>query len=232
MMAAIMQPYFFPYIGYFQLIARADVFVFYDDVQYMKGGWINRNRIRRDGVASWLTLPVQSGSLSDKISDRSYRDSGDAAKILRQVEEAYRKAPRFGQIFPLIQDIMAFEDANVAAFNINLLTRLASHLNLKTRLIRSSDIPKVESLAGQDRVIDICTRLGATHYVNAIGGRDLYQKAAFASAGLDLSFLQSNAAPLPDGEAAPYLSIIDTLMLSTDTQLQAALANFRLLPAP
>jgi hypothetical protein len=231
MIAAIMQPYFFPYIGYFQLIAQADTFVFYDDVQYMKGGWINRNRIRRDGVPCWLTLPVQAGRLSDMIMQRSYRGPQDTETILRQVSQAYRKAPQFERIFPLIQAIMAFEDANVAAFNINLLTRIAGHLGLRTRLLRSSGIPKDESLTGQDRVIDICRRLGATHYVNAIGGRDLYHQDAFANAGMKLSFLQSNAEPLPGGEAAPYLSVIDTLMNTAGPQVDGALANCRLLPA-
>jgi hypothetical protein len=226
MIVAIMQPYFFPYIGYFQLIARADVFVFYDDVKYSKGGWVNRNYVRRDGLLRLVTLPILQGSAAARIDQRSYRLAADSLKVLRQVEAAYRKAPHFHDIFPMIKEIMAFDDANVATFNINLLSRIVSHLGLKARLIRSSDIPKDQALTGQDRVIDICRRLGATHYLNPIGGRDLYQAESFRRAGMRLSFLQANVAAL-----APFASIIDMLMVSDEAAIRAALTQYCLYPA-
>jgi hypothetical protein len=230
---SIMQPYFFPYLGYFQLIAQSDIFVFYDDVQFIKRGWVHRNRILRDGQACWVTLPVVRvrEHYNFAINERRYRlDPADISRLLRQIETAYRKAPRFREIFPLMQEIMEFRNANIAAFNVNLISRIAAHLGLRARLLLSSDICKDEQLIGQDRIIDICKRLGATRYVNAVGGARLYQAERFEHEGLDLRFLEVGTSVYPEHKQGglPFLSIIHTLMFSSVEVVAGMLNDCRL----
>lgn len=232
MIVSIMQPYFFPYIGYFQLIAQSDVFVLHDDVQYIKGGWINRNRIIWNGKPRWLTLPVRSGASHLPINQRYYEHGRDAAGgALRRIEAAYRKAPRFAAVFPMLDELLRFGDANVAAFNANLLERLAAKLGLRARLVASSAMVKDDSLTGQDRVIDICRRLGATHYVNPIGGTQLYDPEPFDRAGVTLRFLNPAAPVYPQFGQTPVagLSIIDVLMFNGDAAIARLLQAYRLL---
>lgn len=229
---AVMQPYFFPYLGYFQLIAQADIFVFHDDVQYIKAGWVNRNRIMANGEARWLTLPVRHGDHALAINQRSYKLSpATAGGLLRRVGAAYHGAPRRDAVLPLVREILNFDNANVAAFNINLVMRLAAELGIETRMVVSSAMEKGDRLAGQQRVIDICRRLGATRYVNPIGGMGLYARQAFARHGIELRFFKS-AVPtrLPSSQPAPLgLSIIDTLMFNDGDSIMRMLPLCELL---
>src|ERR1700676_2987667 len=168
MIVSIMQPYFFPYIGYFQLIFHSDIFVLSDDVQYIKLGWVNRNRILRNGKPCWVTLPVRKGSSHLAINQRYYQlERTDVVRVLRRVEAAYRRAPGFDATFPLIEELLNFSDANVTTFNVNLIERIAARLSIGTRFVLSSAMVKDGSLTGQERVVDMCRRLGATHYVPA-----------------------------------------------------------------
>jgi WbqC-like protein family len=229
MIIGIMQPYFFPYIGYFQLIAQCDVFVLHDDVQYIKGGWINRNRILMNHRAIWITFPVLRAAHHYPIKDRYFSsDPEDRNRLLRRIASAYRTAPLFGQVYPLIEDIMGFACTNVASFNNNLIRRVAAHLKLRTRFVLSSNLPKDNTLTGGDRVIEICRCLGATHYVNLIGGRGLYDRDAFSGVGLELRFLEpvGLGAAVPGSPSFP-LSIIDDLMHRSEPALADALKAYR-----
>ncbi len=231
MIVAIMQPYFFPYIGYFQLIEYADVFIYLDDVQYIKGGWVNRNRILKNGEASWITLPVLHAGHALAINKRQYELSPTIiARILRVIEERYRKAPNFREVYPIVREIMAYEDPNIARFNTNLIDRLADHLEIRARLVRSSELIKHNLLAGQERVIALCRHLDATCYVNPVGGVALYQRERFARNGIDLCFLESTCSPYPQFGAAPVpsLSIIDVLMFNDRQSLAKRLREYRL----
>jgi hypothetical protein len=217
MIASIMQPYFFPYIGYLQLLRAADVFVLLDDVQYIKGGWINRNRILLGGKPHWLTFPVEKASLQLRINERSYQASeANRNSILHALANAYRKAPHAEAVLNDAAEIMAFENANVAAFNRNLIERVAERLGIEVRILSSSEMETTPDLRGQDRVIDICRRLGAETYVNSIGGTGLYQADAFAANGIELKFLKARPQPyrqFGDG-FVPFLSILDVLMFN------------------
>jgi hypothetical protein len=235
MIVSIMQPYFFPYIGYFQLIAQSDVFVFHDDVQYIKGGWINRNRILdRKGCDTWVTLPIAAASHRLAIRERTYLSGKENARhiqhILRKIENAYRLAPNFSKVFPLLREMLAFGDTNVAGFNINLLESIAGYLGLRARFTRSSELPKTEGLTGQARVIDICSHLGATRYVNPVGGSDLYEAKAFARRGISLLFFETAIDPRQG--KFPYLSIIHTLMNESDAAIHDRLRRYRIVLAP
>jgi len=226
-----MQPYFFPYVGYFQLIAQSDLFVFHDDVQYLKGGWINRNRVLRNGGPCWITLPVRKAAHYLPINQRFYHlEPAVTGRVLRRIDAAYRKAPRFAAIYPLIEDIVKFTAPNVATFNVNLIEALAVHLGIRTRFVSSSALDKDDQLTGQERVIDICRRLGASWYLNPIGGTHLYQRDRFAEAGIELRFLQPTVPPYPQfGQTpVPDLSIIDALMFNNDKAIDALLRAFQL----
>jgi hypothetical protein len=235
MIVSIMQPYFLPYIGYFQLFHNSDVFVLHDDVQYIKDGWVNRNRILVNGAPAWITLPVLQGSYRLKINQREYQlERPIVHRILRRIDAAYRDAPYFDHIMPLLRDILGFADPNVAAFNANLVRRIACHLELTARVIRSSALAKEDHLSGEERVIDMCRLLGATRYVNPIGGVKLYSTENFARYGISLSFLDSRVAAYAQfgEEHVPSLSIVDVLMFNGRDAIRKLLTEFSLTSPP
>lgn len=232
MKVAIMQPYFFPYIGYFQLIAASDVFVLHDDVQYIKGGWVNRNRILLNGEDRMITLPVQKAAYDLPINARSYVPDPQPYKdIINLVKQAYSKAPFFQQAFPLLNEILLFEDKNVARFNENLIRRIAGYLGIKSKIIVSSDMEKDNSLAGEPRVLEICKRLGATDYTNPIGGTELYHHEAFQKQSIALYFLEAQNVRYEQGGVTwmPFLSIIDVMMFNSVSEIKNTIGQYKLL---
>ena len=231
MVVAIMQPYFFPYIGYFQLMAAADTFVFYDDAQYMKGGWINRNRILRDNAATWWTFPIIHDDYRLPIRQRSYSHGADQIRsLLGKIEGAYSEAPYYRAVFPLIAELLNSENDNVADYNAGILKILARHLGIKCNFLSTSSIKNSAGLQGQARVVDICRQLDADKFINPIGGLVLYENAAFVGAGVGLGFLQARATNYPQFGSLhlPFLSIIDVMMFNSDSRISEALAEYDL----
>jgi hypothetical protein len=232
MNVAIMQPYFFPYLGYFQLIAASDVFVLHDDVQYIKAGWVNRNRILFNGESRMITLPVQKDSYELPINARMYvRDEKARKDILNLIKQAYLKAPFFPQVFPFLNELLMYGDCNVARYNENLVRLIADYLGLTCKIITSSGMDKNNSLAGEQRVLEMCKQLEATRYINPQGGQSLYDTATFRDRGIDLRFIVMRPASYNQGTAAfiPYLSIIDALMWLGSVNIQHHLAEFDLI---
>lgn len=231
MITAIMQPYFFPYIGYFQLIAASDMFVIHDDVQYIKGGWINRNRILVNNQPAWIVLPVEAAIHSLAINQRRYvLNPSSLRKILRQIEGAYRCAPGFERVYETVNRILGFADSNVAAFNANLLRVLSSEMGIGTRMILSSEIQKDQNLRAQDRVLAICNATAAKRYINLPGGADLYEPEEFSRRGIELQFLRSRARPYQQF-GAPHvstLSILDVMMFNNAATVSSFLKEFEL----
>ncbi|MBP9755258.1 MAG: WbqC family protein, partial [Phenylobacterium sp.] len=200
-----------------------------------RGGWINRNRILLNGAPHWLTLPVaHSGEVRTQIRDTRYQLSEAALrKLSGQLDAAYRKAPRAATVRPLLDAILATPEPNVALFNEAAIRAVCDALRIGTKIVRASEIGRDANLTGQDAVIDICRRLGADHYLNAAGGVDLYQAAAFAERGLRLSFIASHAPPYRQF-AAPFvanLSIADLLMFCEPDQLARQVAAHSLVAA-
>ncbi len=215
MIAAIMQPYFFPYIGYFQLMRQVDCFVFYDDVNYIKRGWVNRNRILLNGQAAWLTLPVARASQNRLISESHYLlDQASVASVLGKIRSAYLKAPYYQEVESLISPLFASAPTRVSEFNALHLQALARALGLPCEFRFSSRIEHDRSAGGQQRILEICQRLGAGRYVNPVGGQHLYDAGLFAAAGIELSFFepQIRAYPQFDAPHVGQLSVIDALM--------------------
>jgi hypothetical protein len=229
---AIMQPYFFPYIGYFQLIAAAHQFVIYDDVQWIKGGWINRNRIQIRGVPHFITLPISSEGNLKPIFHRQLAASfpESATKLLSQLTDAYRPAPHYETVMNLVRRCLYLETRNAAELVINSIKEVCSYLGLTTLLVRSSELPKTEA-QGVERVIEITKGLGGFTYINPIGGLELYQHPKFAEHGLNLRFLRSQEISYRQFRL-PFitsLSIIDVLMFNSPEEVRILLRKFELI---
>ncbi len=232
MKIAIMQPYFFPYIGYFQLIAASDVFVLHDDVQYIKGGWINRNRILFNGASRMITLPVQKDAYELPINARSYVDNRKARKdIINLIRQAYAKAPCYQQVNTMLEELLMFDDRNVARFNEHLIRRITDFIGLSCNIITSSAMEKDNSLAGEPRVLDMCKRLGASNYFNPIGGTELYHEVTFKKNGVSLQFLEAHEESYKQsGDTwVPFLSIIDVLMFNPVAEVHRLLTRYQLI---
>ncbi|WDE05217.1 WbqC family protein [Thalassomonas viridans] len=233
MKIAIMQPYFMPYIGYFQLLAAVDKFVIYDEIQYSKQGWINRNRILQNGKDAFISLPLKKASDYLFVNQRFLAEGWqrDKVKLLNRLAESYRKAPYFDDAFPLIREIMACRENNLFGFILNSLTSVLSYLDIKTSLVISSSLPDIQALKAQDKVIDICRQLQATQYINPIGGLELYDKNHFGEHGISLNFLQTDPIRYRQfGQGfVPCLSIIDVLMFNSAQEIRDLLPRYRLL---
>ena len=226
-----MQPYFFPYIGYFQLMHAVDTFVFYDDVQFIKNGWINRNRILVGDRPSWLTLPVKrDGHHTDCINHRRYALDEGVESVRGKLHSCYSRARGFEETYPFVDGLLGFSSANVALFNANLLRHTAQSLGLDCCFATSSEVAKSAGLHGEAKVIELCRTLGADHYINAIGGLGLYDPRRFAEAGLRLSFLRTSVPPelLRDGPA--HLSILDGMFRESRARTVDKLDRYELIP--
>jgi hypothetical protein len=216
MKLAIMQPYFLPYIGYFQLIAAVDVFVVYDNIKYTKKGWINRNRMLSNGAAATFSLPLRSDSDLLDVRDRELSADFDRRRLLNRFEGAYRNAPQFAPTFELVKRIVNDDHTNLFDYILHSLIELCAYLQIETEIRVSSTVDIDHTLRGQDKVLALCKALGATEYLNASGGTELYSVQQFAANGIELGFLRSSPVEYAQGgaEFIPWLSMIDVLMFN------------------
>lgn len=211
-----MQPYFLPYIGYYQLIAAVDLFVVYDNIKYTKKGWINRNRLLQNGKDAVFSLPLKNDADSLNVCERELAASFDRDKLLNQLRGAYGRAPFFARTFPLVEQIVRYEEANLFRFLHHSIVRTCEHLGIETEIRVSSTLAIDHGLKSQEKVLAICKAVRAGTYVNAIGGTELYSREAFAQQGIDLKFIRSKPFEYPQlGDAfVPWLSIIDVMMFN------------------
>ncbi|HNL85178.1 MAG TPA: WbqC family protein [Chitinophagales bacterium] len=232
MTAAIMQPYFMPYIGYFQMVYAVDAFVFYDDVNYIKQGWINRNRILINGESRFITVPlIQAGSFKMiKDTEIDYRRN-ELVKLLKAIELAYKKAPFFEEIFPLTAQILEKEYTNIAELAKESIVRVSDYLSITTRFYTSStDFPESRGLDKAERLQAICKKINAEKYINAIGGQELYSKEEFFKENIQLQFIKSLPIAYKQfgNEFVPWLSILDVLMFNSKEEVKKMLTQFEL----
>lgn len=229
---AIMQPYFLPYIGYWQLIKAVDVFVVYDDIQFTKKGWINRNRYLLNGEDNTFSLPLKKDSDYLNVIDRELSENAekDIAKQFRKIESAYKKAPYFNDVMPLINDCFSCSEKNLFRYILNSIVRITQALDITTELVVSSELGVSADKKGQDRVIETCKQLNATDYVNPIGGKSLYLSSEFAANGLQLHFqnVKPYSYPQFNNEFVPHLSILDVLMFNGFKQTKLMLSEWNL----
>ncbi|CZU91060.1 WbqC family protein [Enterobacter ludwigii] len=226
MSIAIMQPYLFPWIGYFQLVWQSDVFVLYDDARYIKQGYINRNSILSCGKAQRFTLPVPGASINKNISELAFSKQVD--KILKSVKQNYQKAPHFEEVFALIEGVLTCSERDITTCCSKAISDIFFYLGEEKKLMRSSSLNYKRSENAENKVISICQTLGATKYVNSIGGRQLYDAQNFARAGIELKFLQTQSHYYHQGQDGfiPNLSIIDVLMHCEPIMVKKLLTKF------
>lgn len=227
-----MQPYFMPYIGYWQLMNLVDQYVIYDDVNFIKGGWINRNRILVNGAPKYFNVPMLGSSSNVLINEvRVDHNAAVIRKSLRSIEGAYKKAPYFDIVNPMLEEILWCGEDNIAKYIEHSFRVICKYLDIRTELIVSSDLDKDTTLKGQDKVIAICRLLGATEYYNAIGGRELYSYDAFRERGLQLKFVETKNIVYQqfDNTFQPNLSIIDMMMFNSRDKIREYLEAYTLI---
>jgi hypothetical protein len=227
-----MQPYLFPYIGYFQLIHACDRFVFYDDVSFIKQGWINRNRYLLQDEPKYFTVPLRNASSHVAIRDVETSTSTDwRSQILAQLTEAYKKAPYFISTLALVEKVFEKPTLSIGELARESILAVCQHLRLQREFIMSSVVYNNSEFRAQDRLLDICRIETAQKYLNPIGGVELYDKRAFAARGVELSFVQTNAIVYPqfDFPFVPHLSIIDVMMFNAPSQIADYLKAYKLI---
>lgn len=228
---AVMQPYLFPYIGYFHLIDSVDIFVSFDDVNFIKKGWINRNKILSHGKAHLWSIPLVNKSQNRKICDHEIFEPEKAqARLAALIEKSYHKAPNFDEVMPLIYTILDGQENMIDQLAIKSLKSICSYLNVDTIFKSSADLKKNPEDPAQKRIIDMVKSLGGTAYHNAIGGKELYEKEYFAREDIKLSFIESHPVTYKQfgQEAVPYLSIIDVLMFNKREETRDLMQKYRL----
>ena len=223
-----MQPYLFPYIGYWQLLNAVDTFVIYDDVNFIKQGYINRNSILVGNAAQKITLEAVGTSSNRSINE--VQVGSNTKKLLKGIDQAYKKTPEYKNVFPLIQNILENTEKNLAKFVGNSLIQIANYLECDTQILYSSDIDKDNQLKAQAKILDLCNHLSASHYINAIGGKELYDKETFKEKNIDLKFLETELIEYKQfkNEFVPYLSIIDIMMFNEKSVIKEMLNRYEL----
>lgn len=229
MKIGIMQPYFLPYIGYFQLIKMVDKFVIYDNIKYTKKGWINRNRILVKGRDEFITLPLKNASDHLDVNQRRLADSFpiEKRKILSKVRENYQKAVYFSEVYELLEEVLDFEDMNLFQFVLNSLKMICRYLEIDTEFVISSTLPIDHTLKAEDKVLAICKNLDSDEYVNPIGGLKLYSRERFRENNIRLQFLGAKPIFYPQlaNEFVPNLSILDVIMFNHKESISIFLKN-------
>jgi hypothetical protein len=246
MKLGIMQAYFFPYIGYFQLIEAVDKFIIYENVSFRKRSWITRNRLLNKSCETpyFINVPVHGSSSNKRIKDIEINYSSDwTTKLTKGIYHDYKHALHFDTIYPLLKDWLSVKHKSLHDFNSQLIISICSLLSINTQIVYKNSEhllleDKLSSLADisgvtikAQRIIELCKVEQAEIYVNPIGGREMYDKSEFKSKGIDIYFTQQNE-PLPypqfSNEFIPYLSIIDELMHSGIEGTKKSLKNYSL----
>lgn len=233
MKLAVMQPYFFPYLGYFQLIFASDRFVAYDDVSFIKSGWINRNRILLDGEPRFFTVPLRGASSFVAIDRVGINEQNPRwrGRMLDTMRAAYRGARYRDAGVELLERVLASKCESIADLALASVYATLEYLGISRSIARSSRAYDNRHVKGQDRILDICRKERADVYVNAIGGVSLYQAEAFEAEGCDLKFLRSKLPEYSQGPRrfVPGLSMLDAIMHCSPAEVTAMLPEHDLL---
>ncbi len=227
-----MQPYFMPYIGYFQLINAVDLFIVYDNIKYTKKGWINRNRMLQNGKDVLFSLPLKKDSDYLDVCQRELSIDFNRNKLLNQFKGAYHHAPYFDQTFPLINNIIRYENNNLFEYLHHSIKKICMHLGIVTKIEKSSHIAIDHSLKNQEKVLTLCKEVGANIYINSIGGFNLYSKEKFSENKINLKFIKTKPVEYNQYKKpfTPWLSILDVMMFNSKSQtLDYIKNNFYLL---
>ena len=234
MRLAIMQPYVFPYLGYFQLVQAVDRFIFYDDVNFIKRGWIHRNNILVNGKAHRFTIPLDRASQSKLINEVMLHPVEYPAwreKFLKTLHQSYKNAPHFEAVYALVAEVLTSTAGSIADLAIRSVVLVSQYLGLDTQSVRSSGLSYDRSLKGPDKILALCRQQEAQMYINPIGGQELYEAQPFEEDNIALRFIQSQPVTYQQfgSDFVPYLSMIDMLMFNTVAQVHALLHHYELI---
>lgn len=233
MKIAIMQPYFMPYLGYFQLVHAVDKFIFFDDVNFIKKGWINRNYIYSLNGPHLFTVPLIKASQNKLIKDTYINDFEPFRLSFKEsLRHSYSKAPFYSQVIEWLEEwFFRSEFSLISQLAATSIQKVFEYLDLEKEFFFSSEIDYQKSKTDNtatDKIISICRLLGAKHYINPRNGKGFYQRADFERFDLRLSFI--NMKPIAysqfDREFMPYLSIIDVLMFNDKEQIKKLLSEY------
>ena len=230
MRLGLQQPYFFPYVGYYQLLFAVDRFVAYDDVAWIKGGWIHRNRLLAQDRPAWFTIPTRGASSHVPLDSVRAAEGPWREQMLQTFEQSYARAPFREPVLTMVHSVVATPSPFVADIAVASLEAVRDYLGFATPIHRARNRYEQSDATGQDRVIAICRAEGATEYLNAMGGSALYDRQAFEKAGIALRFVRG--AP-PEGirgddRSESALSILDTLMHNSIEQVRTLVAAYEL----
>lgn len=232
---AVMQPYLFPYIGYFQLIKAVDTFVFYDDVNFIKQGWINRNQILVNHDPNLFTVPLKKASSFKQINEIEINYAlypQWKKKFLRKIEQSYAKAPYFKEVFPIVSNVFSAPVSNISNLAVQSVIETSTYLGLNKKFkVSSEEFSKTKEFERTKRLISINRQLKANTYINALGGKELYSKEEFRREGINLHFLKPNLNAYEQfgGEFVKGLSIIDVLMFNSKEKTFKILNEYSLI---
>lgn len=229
MKIAIMQPYFMPYIGYWQLMSAVDLFVYLDDVNYIKKGWINRNRILVNKKEHKFTLYLQKLSQNSLIKDLKVGEN--RPKLLKTLCHSYQKSPYYKERIELVKKIFSSTQENLVDYICESNSLICSLLCIRTKIVRASSLGYNRITKKEDKILELCKTLRASTYINPIGGKSLYSRKDFEMAGICLEFLKPHLRPynqsIPD--FIPGLSILDILLFNSDEAARCMLSEYQLL---
>ena len=231
MKLGIMQPYFFPYLGYWQLINAVDEFVVYDNIQYTKKGWINRNRFLQNGSACVFTVPLVKDHMQKHVNERIISDEYKKANLIARLHNAYCKAPYFKENIDFLVEVINYDSSNLFEYIYNSIFRICEYLNIDTKIIISSSLDIDHCLKSQDKVIEICNKLNVNTYINPIGGLDLYSVQDFKQHGINLQFIKMKPIQYTQfgNDFVSNLSIIDVMMFNDKKNVKCMLENYSIL---
>lgn len=229
---AIHQPYLFPYIGYFQLIRSVETFVLADDLNFMKSGWINRNKILMNGDPYLFTVPLHKASQNKLINEILIKPGTEwNDKFLKTLQSAYGRAPFFDEVFPMIENIFSDNHEYIIDLIRKSITELTDYLNIDTHIVPSSTDYNIRHLQKEEIIFKICSQENCNHYINLIGGVELYDKEYFKKNGIKLNFLEPILSEYPQGydHFVERLSIIDVMMFNHPEKIGKMLNNYTLI---
>jgi hypothetical protein len=230
---SIMQPYIFPYLGYFHLIEATDQIVFYDDVNYIKRGWINRNRILLEKSDFLFTIPVEKASQNKFINEIKPLITPDfTGKFFNQIEAAYKKAPYYQDVIKMLHSVFSAKQNDITDLTINSITSVYTYLGKEIKWTKSSVLsPETKGMGKADRLIQITKDLGYKNYINANSGQDIYHKEYFKNKGVQLNFVKSKKIEYKqfNHKFVPWLSIIDVLMFNDSEAIKEFFSAFEII---
>ena len=224
-----MQPYLFPYIGYFQLLCAVDEFVLYDDVNHIVRGWVNRNNYLVNNDKKLISLSVKGASSNKLIRDLEFVN--DFHKYISTLETAYAKAPYKEQVMKLIKNILSGDNMHITSVVERSIEGIIQYLDIDgPRISSSSEIKGHNELRGQKKILNICAKLDADVYINPSGGKDLYNQSTFEEKGIKLKFIEPGITEYKQltSEFVPGLSIVDVMMFNSPSNVKEMLNNYEL----